>query len=138
MESNIIHTCDPTLTFPIADFELDLLIILISACLNNSTIKEYYSIKIIISNQIQLIQYTYSSHTCIYNQLIQYTHEYMYVHVCTGSVCTCVCSPLDILKAIYTTLYYKVVYKKQFHIECVNVYAKRNFGCGHTLNLDGH
>ena len=138
MESNIIHTCDPTLTFPIADFELDLLIILISACLNNSTIKEYYRIKITISNQIQLIQYTHShTCTCIYNQLIQYTHEYMYMYMYVH-VCTCMCSPLDILKAIYTTLYYKVVYKKQFHIECVNVYAKRNFGCGHTQNLDGH
>ena len=66
MESNIIHTCDPTLTFQIADFELDLLIILISACLNNSTIKEYYSIKIIISNQIQLIQYTHTVVTHAY------------------------------------------------------------------------
>ena len=79
MESNIIHTCDPTLTFPIADFELDLLIILISACLNNSTIKEYCSIKIIISNQIQLIQYTHShTCTCIYNQLMN-TCMYMCV-----------------------------------------------------------
>ena len=92
MESNVIHTCDPTLTFPIPDLELDLLIILISACLNNSTIKEYYNIKIIITcnNQIKLIQYTHShTCTCIYNQVIQYTQEYIYVHV---HVCTCMCA----------------------------------------------
>ena len=87
MESNTIHTCDPILTFPIPDFELDFLISLISACLNNSTIKEYYSIEIIISNEIQ---YTHS-HTCIciHTQVIQYTHEYIYVNV---HVCTCMCA----------------------------------------------
>ena len=95
MESNIIRTCDPTLTFPIADFELNLLIILISACLNNSTIKEYCSIKIIISNQIQLIQYTHTvTHVHAYTISI-HMNTCLYMYVCV----------LDILKTIYITLY---------------------------------